>query len=79
MCDGDVALERVKNQRCDGQALRACAGDIGGADVAAAGSANILTPKNTHEQETERNRTEQIRDNNDDDDVDQAFSEAVPV
>ena len=40
--DGDVALESIEQQREDAETFGAGARDVGGADVAAAGGANVF-------------------------------------
>ena len=65
MADGDVPFQCVEHESGDGQALRSGASDVGGADVAAASLANVLSPKDANEEVAERDRPEQIR--NDDD------------
>ncbi len=74
MGDGQVSLEGVKQKRCDGQSLGTGASDVGGADVAAAGLAHVLTAKNADEQISERDRAEQIRNDDDDERVGQRDS-----
>ena len=75
--DGNIPLQRVKDESCDRQPFRTSTGDICCSDVAASGSPNVLATKKTHEQIAERDRPEQIRDENEDEGVDQRYSEAL--
>ena len=59
--DGDVSLERIEQKRRDGQSLGAGAGDVGGADVAAAGLAHVLAAEDADEQVAEGDRAQQVR------------------
>ena len=54
------ALESIKEQRRNGQALAAGAGHVGGADVAAADGAHVDSLKDAHQDVAEGNGAEKI-------------------
>ena len=62
--DCHAAFQRVKDQGRKPQAFTG-AGNIGGADVSAAGRADIEAAKNAHQQIAEGNRTQQVGDHHD--------------
>ena len=59
----DGALEHVAEQRRGGEPLAAGAQHIGGADIAGADGADVLRAGEPREHEPERDRAEQIADN----------------
>ena len=66
MRDRDITLECIQQQRRNGQSLGTGARDIGGADVAAAGLADVLSAKDADQQVAEWDRAQQVGDRDDD-------------
>jgi hypothetical protein len=54
MSDSDVALQCVQDKRGDCEPLGAGSSDVGSANIAATGLANVLAAKKTHQQIAER-------------------------
>ncbi len=59
--DGCGSFGHVEEQRQDSGQRAGNARDVGGADVAAAGFADVASPEEPGEQQAEGNRAEQIR------------------
>ncbi len=63
--DCEAAFQRVEDQGCNCQPFRTCAGNIGCADVSAAGMADILSAEDAHQQIAEGYRTQQVGNHDD--------------
>ena len=77
--DGEVSLEGVEQQGRDRESFGSSAGDIGGADVAAASLADVLSAEDANQQISERDRAEQVGDDDDKECMDQRVSWLVIV
>ena len=66
MSDGEITFERVEQQGRDRESLRSSARDVGGADVAAAGLANVFSAEDANQQISEWNRAQEVRRDDDD-------------
>jgi len=60
--NGKESLEGVEKKRGSGKALRPRASNVGGTDVAGAGSTDIFVFERAHQHISKRNRTEKICD-----------------
>ena len=62
--DGEKGFADVEQERGDAEAFGSAAGNVGGADVAAAGCADVLVAKDFYEQVAEGNGPKQIGERN---------------